>query len=268
MTQGEGIGPEGGYGFVPSPQYHNPDPLVRLIGPANESPVEVEGVKVTSLVDIGACMSAMVKSFADELDLKIKPLSTILDIEGTRGGRVPYHRYVECQLKLPQIEKFNLDVLMLVIDNSPYGMRVPVQIGSLHIDMAIDLATEAKMKKLSRKWERARMAHLLHMGSMTIDEKSDKPEFNLDEIKGTVHLTQNVVLGPFENATILGLLKGPIKNSSYYKHVNVSVESLTVHKEEGAKYCAVPGYTFLKPSSHRVHVMIKNCEESYCKSGQ
>ena len=66
---------------------------------------------------------------------------------------------------------------MLVIDDSPYGARVPVQIGSLHIDMAIDLATEAEMKKLSCKWERARMAHLLRMGSMSIDEKFDKSEF-------------------------------------------------------------------------------------------
>ena len=154
MTQGEGIGPEGGYGFVPSPQYHNPDPLVCLIGPANESPAEVEGVKITSLVDSSACMSAIVKSFAEELNLEIKPLSTILDIESTGGGRVPYHGYVECRSKLPQIEKFDLDVLMLVLDDSPYGMRVPVQIGSLHIDMAIDLATEAEMQKLSHKWER------------------------------------------------------------------------------------------------------------------
>ena len=86
-------------------------------------------------------MSAMVKSFAEEVNLEIKPLSTILDIESTGGGRVPYHGYVECRLKLPQIEKFDLDVLMLVLDDSPYGMRVPVQIESLHIDTAIDLAT-------------------------------------------------------------------------------------------------------------------------------
>ena len=97
-------------------------------------------------------MSAMVKSFAEELQLEIKPLSTILDIGSTGGGRVPYHGYVECWLKLPQIEKFDLDV-MLVLDDSPYGMRVPVQIGSLHIDMAVDLATEVEMQKLSCKWE-------------------------------------------------------------------------------------------------------------------
>ena len=89
MTWEEEIGSEGGYGFIPSPQYHNPNPLVRVIGPANESPVEVEGVRITSLVDSGACMSAMVKSFAEELQLEIKPLSTILDIESTGG--VGYH---------------------------------------------------------------------------------------------------------------------------------------------------------------------------------
>ena len=54
----------------------------------------VEGIPITSLVDSGACMSAMVKSFAEELQLEIKPLKTILDIEGTGGGTVPYHGHV------------------------------------------------------------------------------------------------------------------------------------------------------------------------------
>ena len=30
------------------------------------------------------------------------------------------------------------------------------------------------------------------------------------------------------------------------------------HLEDDSKYCAVPGYTFLKPGSHRIHVMMKN----------
>ena len=30
------------------------------------------------------------------------------------------------------------------------------------------------------------------------------------------------------------------------------------HLTDDSKYCAVPGYTFLKPGSHRVHVMMKN----------
>ena len=168
------------------PEYHNPDPLVRLIGEANEAPAIVEGVSITSLVDSGACMSAMVKSFAEELQLEIKPLKTILDIETMGGGAVTYHGYVECCLQLPKIKKFDVDVLMLVIDDSAYGMHVPIQIGTLHIDMALELATEAEMKKLSRKWDQAKMATALRMNSMVVSEEQ---KFKLDDVRGSVRTT-------------------------------------------------------------------------------
>ena len=156
------------------PEYHNPDPLVRLIGKANESSAVVEGVPITCLIDSGSCMSAMAKGFAEELQLEIKSLNTILDIEVTGGGTCPYYGYVECRLQLPQIKKFDVDILMLIIDDSAYSQRVPVQIGTLHIDMALDLATESEMRYLSRKWERAKMATALWMNSMVVDEKSFK----------------------------------------------------------------------------------------------
>ena len=40
--------------------------------------------------------------------------------------------------------------------------------------------------------------------------------------------------------------------------MNVSVEPLKTHKGGESQYCAVPGYTFLKPGSDRIKVMIKN----------
>ena len=64
--------------------------------------------------------------------------------------------------RYPRSKKFDLDVLMLVIDDSPYTMRVPVQIGTLHIDMAMDLATEER-RKLNREWRRAELASSLRM---------------------------------------------------------------------------------------------------------
>ena len=76
------------------------------------------------------------------------------------------------------------------------------------------------------------------------------PIIDLSEVNGTIHLTYNLSLGPFETATISGLLKGPVKESVYYKHVNVSVEPMSSHLQDESKYCAVPGYTFLKPGSH------------------
>ena len=128
-------------------------------------------------------MSAITKSFVEELQLDIKSLQTILDIEATGGGQVPYHGYVECRLKVPQVEKFDLDVLMLVIDDSPYGMRVPVQIGALHIDMTLELATEEEKRKLNKQWQRAQLASSLHMASANAsvtDSEESKQVFNLD----------------------------------------------------------------------------------------
>ena len=39
------------------------------------------------------------------------------------GTRVPYYGIVECRLRLPEIEGFQKDVLMLVIDDSSYGKK-------------------------------------------------------------------------------------------------------------------------------------------------
>ena len=251
--------PEGG--VVPGPQYHNPDPLVRLIGTPNESSVFVEGVSITSLIDSGANMLAITKSYAEELQLDVKSLQTILDIEATGGGQVPYHGYVECRLKIPQVEKFDLDVLMLVIDDSPYGMRVPVQIGTLHIDMALELATEEEKRKLNKQWQRAQLASSLCMASANAnvtDSEKSKQVFNLDQMIGSVYLTEEISLEPFEDVTLSGLLKGPVKCSTFSKCVNVAVEPLEEHKEGEGSFCTVPSYTFLKPGSQRVQVMIKN----------
>ena len=108
--------------------------------------------------------------------------------------------------------------------------------------------------KFKKKWEHAEMASCLRMAGMQTKE----PVINLEEINGTIHLTHNLSLGPFETATIAGLLKGPVKDSAYYKRANVSVEPMSNHLNDDSKYCAVPGYTFLKPGSHRIHIMMKN----------
>ena len=154
--------------------------MVRLIGTPNESPAIVEGVPIISLIDSGANMSAITKSFVEDLQLEIKGLQTILDIEVTGGDQVPYHGYVECRLKLPDIKKFDLDVLMLVVDDRPYGMRVPIQIGTLHIDMALDLATEEEKRKLNHQCQRAELAASLCMKSANAkadDSNESQPNF-------------------------------------------------------------------------------------------
>ena len=140
----------------------------------------------------------------------------MLDIEGTRGSLVPYYSYVELRLKIPQIKKFNLNVLMLVIDDSSYRARVPIQVGTLHIDKMLDLASEEEKWKLNRQSERARMAQNLRMAGLQA-ETLGKETFKLQEVKGSVHSTGKLELKPFEVTTVSGVMKGPARESRFYK---------------------------------------------------
>ena len=63
--------------------YHNPDPLVRLIGEANEAEIIKENEKVKGLIDSGAQVSSISDTFTFKLGLKVKQLDTLLDLEPT-----------------------------------------------------------------------------------------------------------------------------------------------------------------------------------------
>ena len=110
--------------------YYNPDPMVRLIGEANESMIQVNDCLVKALIDSGTQVSTMARGLAQMMNLKIHKLRKILKIEGTGGGDVPYDGYVEVELQLPQIKHFQEKVLMLVVNDSDYGERVPIQLGN------------------------------------------------------------------------------------------------------------------------------------------
>ena len=83
--------------------YHNPDPLLRLIGPANEAKIVVEGQEFSALIDSGAQLSTMLESLVQALKLPIHKLNTLIETEVSRGGTIPYVGYVEARLKIPSI---------------------------------------------------------------------------------------------------------------------------------------------------------------------
>ena len=153
--------------------YHNPDPLYRLIGEHNEATVIVENQEVKGLIDSGAQVSSISDRFANELNLEIKKLETLLDLELTGGGQVPYDGYVEVRLQIPNMQAFDLDVLMLVIPESEYSKSVPVTIGTLHMDEIINLITEEELKLANRKWQRGIISRKVAIKSLQLKENKD-----------------------------------------------------------------------------------------------
>ena len=76
-------------------RYHNPDPLLRLIGLANEATIIIEGQQFLALMDSGAQLSMMLESLVQALKLPICKLNTLIETEVSGGRVTPYTGYEE-----------------------------------------------------------------------------------------------------------------------------------------------------------------------------
>ena len=130
--------------------YHNPDPLFPLIGEANESTVFVEGQKARALIDSGSQLSSILVAWVKKLKLNLQELHSVLQIEGSGGFKVPYLGYVDAHLKVPEVSAFDTDVLLLIVPDSAHTACAPITLGTLHIDMVINLATKAELENLNK----------------------------------------------------------------------------------------------------------------------
>ena len=227
-------------------KYHNPDPLLRLIGPANEATVVIEGQEFKALIDSGAQLSTISKSLVTALKLLIHKLNTLIEAEVFGEGVIPYVGYVEARLGIPGIKAMDKDSLFMVSNNSPYMDRVPIQLGRLHIREAISCATNAEMDQLATAWKTANFPPL------DKNLKINKPEFDLNKIKGHVKLTKSVTIAPFQTIHALGLTEC----DQHFKRVNVLVEPNLDKNYESV--IPIHGYTVLKPGSSRVSVGLCN----------
>ena len=166
--------------------------------------------------------------------MEVKKLETLLDLDPTGGGQVPYDGYVEVRLQIPNVQAFDLDVLMLVIPESEYSKTVPVTIGTIHIDEIINLITI-----ISRK---------VAIKSLQLKENKDV----LDKVTGDVKLMRNVQIPPIETITVSGITTV----NSHTKRVNV----ITEPRENLDEY-TVHSYSYMRPGSKRVSVTLRNLSE-------
>ena len=227
-------------------KYHNPDPLLRLIGPANEATVLVEGQKFPALIDSGAQLSTMSEALVQALKLPIHKLNTLIKAEVSGGSTIPYVGYVDARLKIPGITAMNKDSLFMVSNNSPYMNRVLIQLGTLHIREAINCATKDELDKLSTAWKTANFP--------PIDKnlKINEPEFDLNKIQGHVKLTKPVTIAPFQTVHVSGLTEC----NQHFKRVNILVKPNPNKDYEAV--IPIHGYTMLKPGSSRVSIGLRN----------
>ena len=151
-------------------------------------------------------------------------------------------------MEIPEIKGFKEDVLMMVIDDDDYGKRVPIQLGTLHIDQIITQATPDEITSLGKAWDRARICSYIGGRAVKLQECTD---FTLDQVKGSLKLTKDVILQPFETVKVRGITK--VRN--HQKRVHVIVEP----KETQCRtVSAIPTYSHLKPGSSKISIGLQN----------
>ena len=80
------------------------------------------------------------------------------------------------------------DSLFMVTNDSPSMQRVPIQLGTLHIREALQLATDEERKTLLPAWQTASFSPQTLSKLNVLKE----PVFDLNQVKGKVKLTKAV----------------------------------------------------------------------------
>ena len=78
LTQVKAVTKKEQKGITPIP-FLNSDPVVQLVGHANEVPVVVDGHEVVALIDLGAQVSNISAQLCEDLGLEIQTFGRLLD---------------------------------------------------------------------------------------------------------------------------------------------------------------------------------------------
>ena len=99
-------------------------------------------------------------------------------------------------------------------------MHTPITLGTLHIDMGINLATKKELESLNKQWKRSLIATKLTMKEAQLVNQEDAQIVpQVDSILKTVRDT----ITPFGTIKV----KGVIRTANHYKHMNAVIDDLS-----------------------------------------
>ena len=172
-----------------------------------------------------------------------------MQIEGSGGLDVHYLGYVETHLGIPEIKAFDNDVLLLIVSDSAHMMHTPITLGTLHIDMAIKLATKKELENLTKQWKRSLVVTKLTMKEAQLVNQEDAQI--AAKVGSIAKIARDTTIIPFGTTEV----KGVIKVQNHYKHVNVVIDDL--QKDQHCKDIAIlTQIQILTPGSNMIPVVL------------
>jgi hypothetical protein len=140
----------------------------RLVGPANEVEIFVEGHSTQALLDTGSMISTISQSLCEKLTFEVEPLQHLLKVEVAGGYGLKYIGYVEVNVDFPDL-KLPGPILLLVVQDTVYHNTVPVLLGTNVLQNCQENANATKVcsQQLPTSWKFCFMSLAKHQHTMS-----------------------------------------------------------------------------------------------------
>ena len=126
----------------------------------------IEGRNVNALVDSGSQVNTIMPTFVWQYGFPVLPLEDLvnhpLNLVGLGRKHTSPLEFVILHMQVREIAWYDKDIVFLVVpDESEFGHRVPLVIGTCKIGRIINVIPESEIDHLSMPWATARMVQLL-----------------------------------------------------------------------------------------------------------
>ena len=146
--------------------YWNNDPRSRWLGPTNLGYALINGNETRVLVDTGARMNTVTPAYVKERELPVCPLVQLagnpksLPIQGIGRTRTGAIGYIVFHVRVEGIPSYGEDQVALVVpDNTSFGKKVPVILGTPTINRLIRSMKESEYETAPEEWQNARIGY-------------------------------------------------------------------------------------------------------------
>ena len=255
-------------------------PATHWIGPKTLVDLMIEGRNVNALADSGSQVNTVMPAFIQQCGFPVLPLADLVDhllnLVGLGGKCTSPLGFIILHMQVRDIAGYDEDVVFLMVPNeSEFGRRVPLVIGTCTIGRIINVIWESDIDHLSMPWAMARMEQLLSCWKGTVvstpestgeaqsEGASGGPqEVDVDEL---VTVRESIHLGPFQMEIIEGWIKPLLGDMA---HVMI----MPLKPGEGQSQEARPlplglhvlhTFTCLKNGSSRVSLVVRNMFDSH-----
>ena len=264
-------------GQIRNPLLEVGGPTSHWIRPETLVDLTIEGRNVSALGDSDSqvntitCLGAAVWVSCPAIG---RPSGLPIELMGLGGKHTSPLRFVILHMQIQGITGYDKDAVFLMVpDESEFGWRVPLVIGTCTIGRIINVTWESEIDCLSTPWATARMVWLLScQRSMAVPTSGGAEtqvegasggllEGNIDEL---VMVQESIRLRPFQTEIIEGWVKPLLGDTS---HVMI-----TLFRAEGQPWESKPlppglhilhAYTCLKNSSGKVSLVVRNVSDSH-----